>query len=122
MRRGLFWVNPRLGKVERAIEQTPKIERKRVYLPVSAPWLETFEAEVATFPLSQYCDQVELDGAFPHVPRSSQYRDDEAIRGEGISGTAILSGQSQRRPFASENSDLSVSMVELPRTRERPWS
>ena len=40
--------DPKLGKVERAIAQTPKIERKRVYLPMSAPWLETFESEVAT--------------------------------------------------------------------------
>jgi predicted phage terminase large subunit-like protein len=51
--------DPALGKVERAIAQTPKIERKRVYLPVSAPWLETFEAEVASFPMSKYCDQVD---------------------------------------------------------------
>ena len=51
--------DPKLGKVERAIAQTPKIERKRVYLPVSAPWLETFESEVATFPMSKYADQVD---------------------------------------------------------------
>ena len=29
------------------------------YLPVSAPWLETFEAEVASFPMSKYFDQVD---------------------------------------------------------------
>jgi predicted phage terminase large subunit-like protein len=51
--------DPKLGKVERATAQTPKIERKRVYLPVSAPWLETFESEVATFPMSKYADQVD---------------------------------------------------------------
>jgi phage terminase large subunit-like protein len=45
--------DPQLGKVERAIAQTPKIERKRVYLPMSAPWLETFESEVAAFPMSK---------------------------------------------------------------------
>lgn len=50
---------PKLGKVERALAQTPKVERKRVYLPVAAPWLETFEAEVAGFPASKYCDQVD---------------------------------------------------------------
>ena len=61
--------DPKLGKVERAIAQTPKIERKRVYLPVSAPWLETFESEVATFPMSKYADQVELDGAIPALAR-----------------------------------------------------
>ncbi len=52
-------VDPKLGKVERAIAQTPKIERRRVYLPVSAPWLEAFESEVAAFPLSKYADQVD---------------------------------------------------------------
>ena len=59
---GTTWLHahdPKLGKVERAIAQTPKIERKRVYLPVSAPWLETFETEVATFPMSKYADQVD---------------------------------------------------------------
>jgi phage terminase large subunit-like protein len=30
-----------------------------VHLPVSAPWLETFESEVAAFPLSKYADQVD---------------------------------------------------------------
>src|SRR5438105_12160870 len=51
--------NPKLDKVERAIAQTPKIERKRVYLPASAPWLETFQSEVATFPMSKFADQVD---------------------------------------------------------------
>jgi predicted phage terminase large subunit-like protein len=58
-RRWMHPVEPSLSKLERAIAQTPKIERKRVYLPVSAPWLETFESEVATFPLSKYADQVD---------------------------------------------------------------
>jgi len=58
--RGWFCSNdPALGKVERATAQTPKIERKRVYLPTTAPWLETFESEVATFPNSKYADQVD---------------------------------------------------------------
>lgn len=58
-RQWFYWLDPDLGKVERALAQTPKIERKRVYLPVGAPWLETFEAEVATFPNSKYADQVD---------------------------------------------------------------
>lgn len=52
-------VDPKLGKVERAIAQTPKLERKRVYLPQAAPWLETFENEIAAFPMSKYADQVD---------------------------------------------------------------
>ena len=58
-RRWLCPHEPNLGKVERATAQTPKIERKRVYLPTSAPWLETFETEVATFPNSKFADQVD---------------------------------------------------------------
>ncbi len=58
-RRWLCPHDPALGKVERANAQTPKIERKRVYLLVSAPWLETFETKVATFPISKYFDQVD---------------------------------------------------------------
>jgi predicted phage terminase large subunit-like protein len=54
-----LWTEPRLGKVERALAQTPKIERKYVYLPVEADWLETFEAEIAAFPLSKFADQVD---------------------------------------------------------------
>ena len=52
-------VDPKLGKLERAMAQTPKIERKRVYLPLSAPWLETFENEIASFPMSKFADQVD---------------------------------------------------------------
>jgi predicted phage terminase large subunit-like protein len=53
------WTEPTLGKVERAIAQTPKIERKYIHLPEAADWLETFEAEVAEFPFSKYADQVD---------------------------------------------------------------
>ena len=55
----LHSASPKLGKLERAIAQTPMIERKRVYLPTSAPWLEAFEGEVAAFPLGKYADQVD---------------------------------------------------------------
>lgn len=51
--------SPVLSKVDRAIAQTPKIERKRVYLPLDAPWLQAFESEIASFPMSKYCDQVD---------------------------------------------------------------
>ena len=58
-RRWMQPVDPDLGKVERAIAQTPKIERKRVHLPIAAPWLETFENEIAAFPNSKFADQVD---------------------------------------------------------------
>jgi predicted phage terminase large subunit-like protein len=62
-----LYVDPQLGKVERAIAQTPKIERKYVYLPKQADWLETFEAEVAAFPLSKFADQVDSMVHFLHA-------------------------------------------------------
>ena len=43
-----------MGKEERAIAVTPLLERKRVYLPETAPWLPTFETEVAQFPFSKF--------------------------------------------------------------------
>ena len=52
-------MDPKLGKEERATAITPLLERKRVYLPTAAPWLETFETEVAQFPQSKYADQVD---------------------------------------------------------------
>ncbi len=57
--RWLYCTEPTLGKVERATVQTPKIERGRVFLPVRADWLETFEAEILSFPHSRYADQVD---------------------------------------------------------------
>jgi predicted phage terminase large subunit-like protein len=55
----LLTIDPKLGKEERAMAQTSRIERKRVYLPISADWLSTFEAEIAQFPSSKYADQVD---------------------------------------------------------------
>ena len=59
---GYLWLlnmKPRLSKRERAAAQSAKIERGRIYLPNSAPWLETFESEVAAFPFGKYDDQVD---------------------------------------------------------------
>lgn len=58
-RRWLEPVDPKMGKEERAIAVTPVLERKRVYLPETAPWLATFETEVAQFPSSKFADQVD---------------------------------------------------------------
>jgi predicted phage terminase large subunit-like protein len=62
-----LWTSPQLGKVERAIAQTPKIERKYVYLPKEADWLEAFEAEIGAFPLSKFADQVDSMVHFLHA-------------------------------------------------------
>jgi predicted phage terminase large subunit-like protein len=59
VRSWFLWITPTLGKVERAIAQTPKFERKYIYLPVAADWLEIFESELAAFPICKYLDQVD---------------------------------------------------------------
>jgi predicted phage terminase large subunit-like protein len=58
-RRWFCWIEPQEGKVDRATAQTPKLERKYIYLPETADWLETFEAEIAEFPFCKYFDQVD---------------------------------------------------------------
>jgi predicted phage terminase large subunit-like protein len=63
----LIGTDPKLGKEERAMAQTPKVERKRIYLPKNAPWLTTFEDEVAQFPYSKYADQVDSMVHFLHA-------------------------------------------------------
>tara|TARA_R110002051_G_scaffold94682_1_gene164603 strand:+ start:3857 stop:5311 length:1455 start_codon:yes stop_codon:yes gene_type:complete len=49
----------RYSKTERALMVLPRLEHRRVHLPVAASWLETFEHELATFPLTRYFDQVD---------------------------------------------------------------
>lgn len=59
---GLGWlktIKPTGGKIERMAQQLPKLERGRVYLPLSAPWLEAFEHEVSEFPFGRFDDQVD---------------------------------------------------------------
>ena len=51
--------DPKRSKVERATIQLPRFENRRVFLPNEAPWLETFENEVAAFPLGRFADQVD---------------------------------------------------------------
>jgi predicted phage terminase large subunit-like protein len=81
--RWLLPTDPKLGKVERATAQTPKVERRRIYLPKKADWLDTFEAEIAQFPYSKYADQVDsmvhflraLDGRNKLTNGLSAFRD-----------------------------------------------
>ena len=51
-------------KVMRMSAQTAKIEAGRVYLPVRAPWLADFEAEVLAFPSGKHDDQVDSMSQF----------------------------------------------------------
>ncbi|GLK68960.1 phage terminase large subunit [Hansschlegelia plantiphila] len=62
--RWLLPISPNAAKLARAEGQTPKIERGRVYLPNSAPWLDAFEQEIALFPHGVYADQVDSTSQF----------------------------------------------------------
>jgi predicted phage terminase large subunit-like protein len=52
-------VKPERDKVARMSIQTGKFEAGQIYLPVSAPWLAVFEAELFAFPGSKHDDQVD---------------------------------------------------------------
>jgi predicted phage terminase large subunit-like protein len=52
-------VKPERDKVARMAIQTGKFEAGQVVLPVRAPWLATFEAELFAFPGSKHDDQID---------------------------------------------------------------
>jgi predicted phage terminase large subunit-like protein len=52
-------VKPEGDKATRMMIQTGKFEAGQVVLPVSAPWLAAFEAELFAFPGSKHDDQVD---------------------------------------------------------------
>jgi predicted phage terminase large subunit-like protein len=56
--RSLRW-RPKIDKITRMEQQTPKIEAGRVFLPKEAPWLHEFRVEVMAFPNSKHDDQVD---------------------------------------------------------------
>jgi predicted phage terminase large subunit-like protein len=51
--------DPEGSKEDRASQQTPKFERGEVWVPAEAPWLKTFEDELASFPHGKHDDQVD---------------------------------------------------------------
>lgn len=53
-------ITPEKDKETRASVVSPLIEAGRVALPVKAPWLADYEAEVATFPNAAHDDQVDM--------------------------------------------------------------
>lgn len=57
-------VQPEGDKVMRMVEQSATIESGRVFLPESAPWLLTYEAEMTIFPLTPHNDQVDSTSQF----------------------------------------------------------
>lgn len=65
-----LWItklNPSGSKQDRASQQSPKFERGEVYVPHQAPWLKTFEDELANFPHVKHDDQVDSVVQFLHA-------------------------------------------------------
>lgn len=65
-----LWItklNPSGSKQDRASQQSPKFERGEVYVPHQAPWLKTFEDELANFPHVKHDDQVDSIVQFLHA-------------------------------------------------------
>lgn len=56
---GLIGVKPEKSKVARASGIIPMVEAGNVYLPASAPWLDSFISEFSLFPASKNDDQVD---------------------------------------------------------------
>jgi len=77
----LIGYTPRLEKFVRAEYAAQQIAKRPVFLPESAPWLETFEQELASFPHGVHDDLVDsvsqfffvLTHGFPHWIRLGAY-------------------------------------------------
>jgi predicted phage terminase large subunit-like protein len=52
-------LRPETSKTHRASQQTPKFERGEVFFPENAPWLDTLQKELLSFPHSKHDDQVD---------------------------------------------------------------
>jgi predicted phage terminase large subunit-like protein len=63
----IFNLSPKGDKVLRLSHQSAKIEQGQVYLPIEAPWLRAFEAEIAAFPAGRHDDQVDALTQFLRV-------------------------------------------------------
>ena len=68
---------PKGDKADRLAAQSAKIEAGHVYLPVDAPWLADFEAEVLAFPYARHDDQIDSLSQF--LSWASSRRDDPPI-------------------------------------------
>lgn len=55
----LVHISPEKGKVERAQQQSVKMQQGRVWLPRQADWLPAYEAELFQFPHCKFDDQVD---------------------------------------------------------------
>lgn len=71
-------VSPESDKITRMSAQSRKIEAGRVYIPRTAPWLDTFRAEVLQFPRGRHDDQVDsLSQVLGHEARRESWRPED---------------------------------------------
>lgn len=64
-------IEPVGDKVSRMIGATGPIEAGKIYLPYAASWLQTYEGELAIFPLAPHDDQVDSTSQFINWMRTS---------------------------------------------------
>jgi predicted phage terminase large subunit-like protein len=55
---------PKEDKVTRMMAVSPLIESAQVFIPKEAPWLATFQHEIANFPYGKHDDQVDSMSQF----------------------------------------------------------
>ncbi len=81
---GLIGVKPEKSKIARASAIVPMIEAGNVYLPASAPWLDSFISEFSLFPASKNDDQVDaLTQAITYMAQRSIPQMTEVTWGRG---------------------------------------
>jgi predicted phage terminase large subunit-like protein len=69
-----YGVRPVGDKIMRMAAQSAVIEAGDVWLPVRAPWLESFRSEVLAFPHGKYDDQVDsMSQALRHLSEGAQF-------------------------------------------------
>jgi predicted phage terminase large subunit-like protein len=61
---------PKEDKGTRMMAVSPLIESAQVFIPKEAPWLATFQHEIATFPKGKHDDQVDSMSQFLHWARN----------------------------------------------------
>jgi hypothetical protein len=103
----------RLDKVARCEAQSARFEEGRVHLPVEAPWLGAYEAELLAFPNGRHDDQVDATSYALHYltdwlrrVRPPVRRSRESIRRPSAHRRAIDSVGARAEPAVSSAGDV----------------
>lgn len=70
----LDYLSTSKGKIERAEQQSLKFEQGKVWLPIEAPWLAAYEAELFSFPHGKFDDQVDSTTQFLTASDMHQFK------------------------------------------------